>query len=83
MLVKYEGIVSIFNKNIHKSHSWAFLGSHTIFKHDPLANIFIFRPVITYKLLLCQVFHNNHTLTGSQRSFFKTLRMEQTVLFSP
>ena len=48
MLVKYEGIVNIFNKNIHKSHSWAFLGSHTIFKHDPLANLFIFRPVIAY-----------------------------------
>ena len=38
-----------------------------------LANVFISRPVAIYKLQLCQVFNNNYTLTGSQKSFFKTL----------
>ena len=34
MLIKYEGVVNIFNENIHKSHFWAFSWMcYTIFEH--------------------------------------------------
>ena len=35
MLIKYEGVVNIFNENIHKVTFGHFLECHTIFEHDP------------------------------------------------
>ena len=34
MLIKYEGVVKVFNENIHKIIFCAFFGCHTIFEHD-------------------------------------------------
>ena len=45
--------------------------------------VFISRPMVIHKLKFRQVFNNNPTLTRTQKSFFKTLHMEQTRLFSP
>ena len=30
MLIKYEGVVNVFNENIHKSHFWAFSSMSTV-----------------------------------------------------
>ena len=34
MLIKYEGVVKVFNENIRKSYFCAFFGCDAIFEHD-------------------------------------------------